>query len=204
MYNQTWKINKDKAGEILRNPDSTAIALFIIAIKTVGEENLIFPDEDTGYTDHMDPLELFEELESEFRVRIAVENENRLNALLTAFTTNLFFEDPIGFTSICLAIHSGDLAELVNGVMEEPNIEEILTAKMEIEMLIEPQEFSKSVQELISSSIKDLAEDDEVSSPEESLNYLVETHRTQIVQELLDIGLDDKMVEFVRSHNVSV
>lgn len=204
MYNQTWKIDKNKAGEILRDPDATAIALFIIAIKTVGEENLLFPDEDTGYADHMDPIELFEELEDAFRVRMAPENENRLNALLTAFTTSLFFEDPIGFASICLAISSGDLAELVNGIMEEPTIEEILRAKMEIELLIEPQEFSDSVQKLILASIKDLAEDDEVTSPEASLNYMAETHRAQIIQELSAIGLDNKMLEFVRNHNVSI
>jgi hypothetical protein len=88
--------------------------------------------------------------------------------------------------------------------MEEPSIEEILRSKMEIELLIEPQDFSDSVQKLILSSIKDLAEDDEVSSPEESLDYMAETHRAQIIQELSAIGLDDKMLEFVRNHEVSI
>lgn len=204
MYNQNWKINKDKAASILRDNDASAIALFIIAIKTVGEENLLFTDEDTGFVDHMDPLELFTELEEYFRVKIPEQNENRLNALLTAFTTDLFFDDPIAFSSICLAIHSGDLAELVNGIMEEPTIEEILIARMEVELVIEAQDFSKSVQRLIIQSIKDLAEDDDNESPRETLNDIVETHRNKIIGELSAIGLDDKMLEFVRQYDMTI
>lgn len=204
MYNQNWKINKDKAASILRDNDASAIALFIIAIKTVGEENLLFTDEDTGFVDHMDPLELFTELEEYFRVKLPEQNENRLNALLTAFTTDLFFDDPIAFSSICLAIHSGDLAELVNGIMEEPTIEEILIARMEVELVIEAQDFSKSVQRLIIQSIKDLAEDDDNESPRETLNDIVETHRNKIIGELSAIGLDDKMLEFVRQYDMTI
>lgn len=204
MYNQNWTINREKAAEILRDPDATAIALFIIAIKTVGEENLLFTNEDTGYVDHMDPVELFTELEDFFRVTLPEQNENRLNALLTAFTTDLFFEDPIAFSSICLAIHSGDLAELVNGIMEEPNIEEILISRMEVELVIEKQDFTKSVQKLILSSIRDLAEDDDIIEPRETLNDIVEEHRAKIINELRSLGLHENMLEFVKQYEITI
>lgn len=204
MPNKIWTINKDLAANLLRDPNTSAVTLFVIAVKTVGEENMFTVDEDTGYSDSIDPLELLSELEDQFRTSIPPENENRLNALLMAFTSNLYFDDPIAFTSISMAIHSGDLGELVNGVMEDLTIEEILVAKMEIELLIEPQEFSTSVQKLIHASIKDLAEEDGEGAVVKTLDNVIEEQRAQIIRELHSIGLDDTMLKFVADYNMTI
>ncbi len=203
MLPNNWNINKNAAADLLRNPDTSALVLFIIAAKTIGEENIFFPNEETGYTDSIDPLELFSELEDEFSVQIPVEVENKLNAILMLFTSQMYFEDPIAFVSVSLAVASGDLGELINGVMEEPTIEEILQTKMEVDLLIEKEEFSDSVQRVISDSLKDLSDADE-DDEGPSIDQIIEEHRANMISELTAIGVPDQLVEFVKAYELSL
>jgi hypothetical protein len=204
MLNYNWKIDKKAATNLLMSSETSGIALFIICLKTVGSDELFTVDEDTGYTDTMDPVELFADLQDAFNVSIPVENENRINAILTAISTDLYFSDSIAFTSISISVNSGDLGELVNGIMEAPTIEEILTTKMEIELIVEDVDFSPSVQKIITEAVKDLAEDDDPATPEYTLNEVVEEHRAKIYSELNSLGIDEKVLEYVKSYEFSL
>jgi hypothetical protein len=204
MLNYNWKIDKKAATNLLMSSETSGIALFIICLKTVGSDELFTVDEDTGYTDTMDPVELFSELQDVFNVALPPENENRINAILTAISTDLYFTDSIAFTSISISVNSGDLGELVNGFMEVPTIEEILTTKMEIELIVDEVEFSPNVQKIILNAVKDLAEDDDPATPEYTLNEVVEEHRSKIYGELNSLGIDEKVLEHVKSYEFSL
>lgn len=88
--------------------------------------------------DHLDPLAIIQHLEHKFRLDLPSAVENRIQAALVLRTTQGFENDVMIFTGIVLALYDGYLGDLVTGVLEDLNIEEVMWGIFEA-ACIDPQ-----------------------------------------------------------------
>lgn len=185
-----WTINPDAAAKYLRDPDTKATTLHAIALGTVGFEELYGLDEGE---DPMDPVELYVVLEDTYKTSIPVENENRLNAIMLATTTEAFFYNPEIFAAICLGVSSGDLGDMVHGVMEDPTIAEILEAIMEVQLNHDPEtEFSTKVERYIDV----ILESEGIEGLEDpAAEDFVEKAKQEMFAELREIGVPESYLQ---------
>lgn len=94
---QKPKLNLEQTYLALENPDTFATVLLTICLIQYGEETFT-----------VDPLVLFAWLEEDFGVELHEDNQNKLNAILVALTTDYFYNDLQTFKSICETLTTGD------------------------------------------------------------------------------------------------
>jgi hypothetical protein len=185
-----WELNKDAAREVLGNTESFASTLHAIVLKQYGIE-AIYGDP-LNDDEPMDPLELFANLEEDFSVKIPLEVENKLNAILLATATEVFFENPMAFSSICIAIASGDLGDIVNGAFDEPTVPEMLLGIMEVQLNHDAEtEFTPTMEEFIKDILNkesiDTLEDPELNDDEARI-------KAELFAELKAVGVPDEFI----------
>ena len=152
-----FKFKRDAASRLLASSDTFAFTLMTILLAEYDQE--VFDE---------NPVVLFNRIEEDFRTTLPEEAENRINAAITAMTTDLFYTQFSAFKAITLALNEGDLGELVDGEdNEDLNAAEILWAITEVGLLngdnfTETQEkLSESVAIGCNAIIDDEAEDEE-------------------------------------------
>jgi hypothetical protein len=82
----------------------------------------------------VDPVVLWNDVEEDFRISIPLEVENKVNAMMTACSTDYFFTDPSVFSAICVSIATGDLGDEMNGNFDTPSVAEMLRAIQEVDL----------------------------------------------------------------------
>lgn len=137
-----YPFKKDEAAKLLASDDSYAFVLMTILLPVFGED--LF-EEDTAI--------LFTDIENYFGCHLSEESENRINAAITAMTTDLFFTNINMFNSIALAFSEGDIGDIPSGVMETPDVEEALWAVQEVALLLGERKESPEFQELFSDEV---------------------------------------------------
>jgi hypothetical protein len=123
-------------------------------------------------------------------------------------TTDLFFTNVNMFNAITLAFAEGDIGDIPEGVMETPDVGDMLWAVQEVSLLIgEPKEseefqslFSPSVTNYVSDMIASVAEDleevpDDVDSIDEAFDEpyfdrVISENTAQMAKQLYMIGVD--------------
>lgn len=183
--------DRERAGELLRDPDTLGTTLLAIALSAIGPG--LFGDPDQG-TEPLDPLEIYAQLDDQFHAQLPESGENRLNAIMLAVGTDAFFEDPIAFRSICHALYSGDLGDMVDGVIEDLSVQEMLWGIYEVTLNRDEDdvEFSPAVQRIIDATIQGEAEArDDLEVPDVVPYYekFLAGMREELQQELAALGV---------------
>lgn len=206
-----YPFKKSEAAKLLASDDTYAFVLIAILLPVFGDD--LFT-EDTSI--------LFADIEDYFDCHLSEESENRINAAITAMTTDLFFTNVNMFNSITLAFAEGDIGDIPDGVMETPDVGDMLWAVQEMSLLIgEPKEseefqskFSPEVVSYINENLADVAEDlDEVPDDVDTLDEafeepyfdrVIDENAAQMVKQLYMIGVDEsKLIGYLEDSNLS-
>jgi hypothetical protein len=160
----------------LTDPNTFATVLHTILLSAYGEE--IY---------QTDPVELYMRLEDDFGAKPVEEVENRIQAILMATSTELFYEDPHAFNAICESLCNGDPGI---DLLEPLTLPEVLWSVYEVELNHGPGEMGVSVQRLVQEAMDSEADDPE-SGSEDTLAYLhsyLEQQRSELHHQLVAIG----------------
>lgn len=137
------QLNKVEATKLLSSDNTFAFTLMVILLAAYDQD--VFDE---------NPVVLFNRIEDDFRVKLPEETENRINAALTAMTTDLFYTQFSTFKAITLALNEGDIGSIADGIdddEEDINAAEILWAITEVGLL-NGDTFSE-IQEKLSDSV---------------------------------------------------
>lgn len=213
VYMQVLKLNKDAARKLLASDETFAFVLMTILLSTYGQDTF---DEN--------PVVLFNRLEEDFNIKLPEESENRINAALTAMTTDLFFTQWPAFEAIALALSEGDIGDLGEEDVdddEELSASEVLWALIEVGLLtgdnfMEAEaKLTDRVAELCNKVIEDEAEDvDDIQDSEEAVaeamrepyyQKYVTLQLLELARQLLSLGVPNGQVaELLAVHNRSI
>lgn len=192
-----YPFKKSEAAKLLASDDAYAFVLMTILLPVFGDD--LFTE---------DSAVLFADIEDYFDCHLSEESENRINAAITAMTTDLFFTNVNMFNAITLAFAEGDIGDIPEGVMETPDVGDMLWAVQEVSLLIgEPKEseefqslFSPSVTNYVSDMIASVAEDleevpDDVDTLDEAFDEpyfdrVISENAAQMAKQLYMIGVD--------------
>ena len=115
------RLQLDEAGTLLADPGTYATVIHAILLAAFEVD--IY---------HLDPLEIYARINDKFRVQMPEENENKMNAILFAVSTDAFFEDPVIFKSVASALFYGDIGGEVDSEMNELTMPEVAWALFEV------------------------------------------------------------------------
>ena len=192
---------KEKAAELLRSEETLASVLLLIILTAYKDE--VFGNEEVGI-EPIDPIELWTRLEEDFHAQIPVENENRLNALMLAVSTDGFFDDPEIFKAVTLALNSGDMGDLVSGQVEELTLPEALWAIFEVEL---NRDDDIELAAPVSSILESLMHGESIAGQTEDKPYYVEyveSMKKQLHEQLEKLELPhDQIVTFLHEEETT-
>lgn len=192
-----YPFKKSEAAKLLASDDAYAFVLITILLPVFGDD--LFTE---------DSAVLFADIEDYFDCHLSEESENRINAAITAMTTDLFFTNVNMFNAITLAFAEGDIGDIPEGIMETPDVGDMLWAVQEVSLLIgDPKEseefqsmFSPSVMNYVGDMIASVAEDleevpDDVDELDEAFNEpyferVISENTAQMAKQLYMIGVD--------------
>jgi hypothetical protein len=192
-----YPFKKSEAAKLLASDDAYAFVLMTILLPVFGDD--LFTE---------DSAVLFADIENYFDCHLSEESENRINAAITAMTTDLFFTNVNMFNAITLAFAEGDIGDIPEGVMETPDVGDMLWAVEEVSLLIgEPKEseefqskFAPSVMNYVGNMIASVAEDleevpDDVDELDEAFDEpyfdrVISENTAQMIKQLYMIGVD--------------
>lgn len=192
-----YPFKKSEAAKLLASDDTYAFVLMTILLPVFGDD--LFTE---------DSSILFADIEDYFDCHLSEESENRINAAITAMTTDLFFTNVNMFNAIALAFAEGDIGDIPEGILETPDVGDMLWAVQEVSLLIgEPKEseefqamFSPSVMSYVGDMIASVAEDleevpDDVDELDEAFDEpyferVISENTAQMVKQLYMVGVD--------------
>jgi hypothetical protein len=200
----TFPFDKRLAADALGDTETCATVLHMIILAAYG-------DEVYGSLEHsieaMDPVELWVRLEEDFSVRIPESNENKVNALMIGISTNAFYDDPLAFNSICNALYSGDLGDLVEGFIEDLTVPEMLWGIYEVELNRgDSQDFVPSINQLIDEVIQSEAESNEDLEVEEVIPYyekFMGEMRDSMLIQMRTIGVGEEVIAKILKEDIT-
>lgn len=118
------KLNADVVYRLLQDPDAFATTLLTICLVQYQDD-----------TFKVDPLVLFSWLEEDFGSAICESGQNKLNAIITALTTDYFYNDLTVFKAICESLTSGDPGIISTDIdADDASIPEILWGIYEVSL----------------------------------------------------------------------
>jgi len=149
--------------------------LHVICLTAYGEEI---------YT--LDILELLARLREDFGVELPEDNENKLQAMLTAVSTEAFHQDVEAFNTICNTLSSGDpgLEEL-----DDVTLPEMMWAMFEVEVNRGPDEFSPSVMSRIEQIMAAEMDPESDPNPYRYASGFVEDLHALLVDQMVALGV---------------
>lgn len=191
-----YPFKKSEAAKLLASDDAYAFVLMTILLPVFGDD--LFTE---------DSAVLFADIEDYFDCHLSEESENRINAAITAMTTDLFFTNVNMFNAITLAFAEGDIGDIPEGVMETPDVGDMLWAVQEVSLLMgEPKEseefqsmFSPEVMSYVGNMLASVAEDDEISDDIDELDEafnepyferVINENTAHLSKQLYMIGVD--------------
>jgi len=186
--------------EILRDPSASATAKLIIAMAAYPDE--VFGNPEKGIPP-LDPIELWMVLEEDFGVSLPEQTENKINALVTALSTDAFYDRIEPFAAICSALYVGDMDDIIDQSFHELTLPELLWGIFEVELGREGStDFSPGIENFILSRVHSEAEELQEGNPNQLISYnerFVVNMQNDLVDELTRLGVDPEWVAKVRS-----
>lgn len=183
-HNPPTTLDAGKCSAALGDPDTSALTLLTIAMWAFGDNVLGDPE---ANLEPMDPSGLWAGLNEMFGTWVTEEGENKLNALMLALQSDLFYRDVDVFSSVCEALMDGDLGDMVQGNFGELSSVEIMWAVLEVELAHDneqgPPEFSQGIVDIISRAltIEQESQDENVAT--------VKSYYEDLLHQLRDIGV---------------
>jgi hypothetical protein len=164
----------------LTDPNTFATVIHIVLISRYGEE--IYNE---------DPIELFLRLEEDFGSKPCEEVENKINAILLATSTDLFYEDPHAFTTICQTLTTGDPGI---DMLDPLTLPEVMWGVYEVELNHGSGKMSKHVEKVIQQVVEEESNevDHEAMLNEDPYDYLMhflEDQREVLQRQMEAVGL---------------
>lgn len=176
------KISLDKTAvaRLLNDVATLGTTLHVICLTAYGEEI---------YT--LDILELLARLREDFGVELPEDNENKLQAMLTAVSTEAFHQDVQAFNTICNTLSSGDpgLDEL-----DDVTLPEMLWAMFEVEVNRGPDEFSPSVQARLEQILASEMDPESDPNPYRYASGFVEDQHALLMDQMVLLGIPAEAV----------
>jgi hypothetical protein len=206
-----FKLNKQAAEKLLASDETFAFTLMTILLAQYDQE--VFDE---------NPVVLFGRIENDFGIKLSEESENRINAALTAMTTDLFYTQFSAFKSITLALNEGDIGSMSDGEEEEDlNAAAILWSITEVGLLNgdnfndTQEKLSDSVARGCNAIIDDEAEeteqvDEQVDTVQEAIKepyyqQYVTINLLELAKQLLQLNAPKGVVsELLKTYNRSI
>lgn len=188
------KVDIRLVGDLLADPESSATVLHAMLLAFYKDE--LYGNDEAGIP-AMDPVELWIRVREDFRVSVHENNENKINAIMLAMSTDLFYDDPEVFVAICLALFDGDIGDMVSGVMEDITVPEMLWGIYEVELNRDDyQAFAPSIVRIIDEAISQEAEDRDTDEAD-VLPYferIINEKRQQMLGEMRLLGWPEEVI----------
>ena len=200
----TFPFEKRLAADLLADTETTATVLHMIILAAYGDE--VYGSIENGI-EQAEPVELWMRIKDDFSVNIPESNENKVNALMLALSTEAFYDDPLAFISICNALYSGDLGDLVDGALEDLTMPEMLWGIYEVELNRGDSEgFALPIDRLIDEIIKNEAEDNEELEQAEVVPYyekFVAEMRDDMLVQMRMLGVDESVIKKILKEDLT-
>jgi hypothetical protein len=178
---------------LLAEPDTSSTSLHLILLAEFGDD--LYGDEDSP---PMDPVLIWRLIRDRFRVTVPEENENKINALMIGVSTDVFYEEPQAFIAISMALYSGDIGDMVSGVMEDPTLNELLWGIFEVALnRDDDMEFSESIHRVIQAETESAVEEDMSDFSYFERNLIA--GKSKILKELAMLGAPPEVMAQVRN-----
>lgn len=196
-----FPLNREACARLLAEPDTTATTLHLILLAEFGDD--LYGGEENVT---MDPVLIWRLARERFSVTIPEENENKINALMLAVSSDKFYDEPLVFISVCMALYSGDLGDLVTGYMEDPTLNELLWGIFEVALnRDDDMEFSDAVYQVV---IKESQEAIEEFTEEDSAEFRyfereLISGKSKIIREFGLIGAPEFALEQVKNFDAT-
>lgn len=173
-------LDKTEVARLLNDVATLGTTLHIICLTAYGEEI---------YT--LDILEMLARLREDFGVELPEDNENKLQAMLTAVSTEAFHQDVEAFNTICNTLSSGDpgLDEL-----DDVTLPEMMWAMFEVEVNRGPEEISLSVQNRIEQIMAAEMDPESDPNPYRYASGFVEDQHALLVTQMAALGVPANLV----------
>jgi hypothetical protein len=142
-----------------------------------------------------DPLDLYARLQDDFGAEMPEDNENKLNAIMMATSTDLFYEDAEAFRGICNSLSEGDPGFLD---LDPLTLPEVFWGMFEVELHREPKEVSPAIHRLIQQAMVHEGHDPEEDPMTVIDGYLQERH-CSLQRQLYDLGVSDTALPPIQS-----
>lgn len=194
-----YKFDKKLTKQLLVDKGTYAFVLLTIILSYLPEG-----EDDLG---EIDTEVLFTDLEEEFECNIPEENENKINAAVTALTTDLFWKSPSVNKAISMAFQDGDIGNIINEDDEEIEGCYLIWALLEVGMFHDMSlsdsvnACSNDVIDFINSVLDEEAEEkesdvDEVDEVMRDPYYhrYISYNLLQLSSQLLQLGADPNVV----------
>lgn len=200
----TFPFDKRLAADLLADTETTATVLHMIILAAYGDE--VYGSIEHGI-EQAEPVELWMRIKEDFSVNIPESNENKVNALMLALSTEAFYDDPLAFISICNALYSGDLGDLVDGALEDLTMPEMLWGIYEVELNRgESEGFALPIDRLIDEIIRNEAEDNEDLEKAEVVPYyekFVAEMRDDMLVQMRMLGVDESVIKKILKEDLT-
>ncbi len=200
----TFPFDKRLAADLLADTETTATVLHMIILAAYGDE--VYGSLEHGI-EPADPVELWLRIKEDFSVTVPESNENKVNALMLALSTEAFYDDPLAFISISNALYSGDLGDLVDGALEDLTMPEMLWGIYEVELNRGDSEgFALPIDRLIDEIIKNEAEDNEDLEEAEVVPYyekFVAEMRDDMLVQMRMLGVDEMVIKKILKEDLT-
>jgi len=187
----TFQLDRRVCAELLSEADTPATVVLTILLAA-------YPDIMSA-EDAPDVLELWADVQEDFSVSVHEDNENKVNAMLLALTTDAFYEDPEAFEAISLGL-GGDLGDLTEGVMEDVSVSEMMWAAWEVSLWrTDDPDFSESVRRIWMKELRREMEEKDLETPE-ILPWFergIVQGKTEIVRDFMRMGAPQESVQHV-------
>ena len=157
-----------------------ATVLHVICLASFGED--IY---------EVDPIELYARLQDTFGAQLSETNEQKLQAILLATSTDAFYEDERAFMACCSSLLGGDPG--FEG-LDDLTVAEIFWALYEVELNHGENEVSPAIRSIIAREVEEEADDSTGSIEELRPNAVLKelaAQRKILVGQLRAIGVRD-------------
>ena len=170
-------MDRSAVADLLSDDNTFGTVAHIIAFSTYGEDMY-----------EMDILELFHNLEDDYKTQLSQDVCQKLQAILLATSTDAFFQDPEAFRAISNTLIEGDPGFMI---FDELTVPEILWANYEVSLNHPGTDFTPAVQALIDRELREEGVDSE-EELEESPYYdrAMARLRTDFKGQLRKLDLD--------------
>lgn len=186
----------EAARAVLRDPSASATAKHAIILAAYPQE--LYGDEEEGIP-ALDPIEIWMNVEEDFRVTIPEQTENKVNAIMTAISTNAFFDRVEPFAAICSALYAGDMDDVIDQQFHDLTLPEILWGIFEVEINREGvTDFEPTIEAFILGRVNEEAEEQQLGNPNQLISYnerFVGEMKRDMLKELASIGIEPEILQ---------